>query len=287
MTVRWISTTEHQPWREHEAVAFGQVTRMPAAIINTGELCQEIEGFGATFNELGWDALTALDADTRRSLLREMFAPGVGLNLTRCRMPIAANDFARDWYSYDETDGDLELRDFSIANDLGTLVPFIRAAQEQQPNLTLWASPWSPPSWMKVNGHYAAARPRVDNQVENGLREDQVGAEGTDMFRLEEPVLAAYARYFGKFIDAYRELGIDIDMVMPQNEFNSPQPFPSCTWTPEGLAAFIGHLGPEMAARGVEVFLGTLERGDHELVTRVLADPEAARFVKGVGAQWA
>src|SRR2546426_8531617 len=48
--------------------------------------------------------------------------------------------------------------------------------------------------------------------------------------------------------------------VMPQNEFNSAQVFPSCTWTPEGLARFIGYLGPEMEKRGVEIFFGTLER---------------------------
>ena len=82
--------------------------------------------------------------------------------------------------------------------------------------------------------------------AENGLRPEQVGDEGTDMFILEEPYLRAYARYFGRFIDAYRELGIPIEMVMPQNEFNSPQIFPSCTWTPGGFTQFLRHLGPEM-----------------------------------------
>lgn len=79
------------------------------------------------------------------------------------------------------------------------------------------------------------------------------------MFIQEERYFQTYAAYFGLFLDAYRELGIPIRMVMPQNEFNSPQVFPSCTWTPEGLARFIAYLGPEMAARGVEVFVGTLE----------------------------
>ena len=59
-----------------------------------------------------------------------------------------------------------------------------------------------------------------------------------------------------------------IEMVMPQNEFNSPQVFPSCTWTPQGLARLLRHLGPEMAGADVEVFLGTLERGDDRLRER-------------------
>jgi glucosylceramidase len=113
-----------------------------------------------------------------------------------------------------------------------------------------------------------------------------VGREGTDMFIQDDRYLAAYAAYFGRFIDEYRALGIPVDMVMPQNEFNSAQVFPSCTWTPDGLARFLRHLGPEMASRGVAVFLGTLERANSALVDRVLADAEAARHVTGLGIQW-
>src|SRR5207302_1883292 len=79
----------------------------------------------------------------------------------------------------------------------------------------------------------------------NRIRPDQVGHEGEDMFILEEPYLAAYAKYFGRFVDAYRAEGIRVGMVMPQNEFNSAQNFPSCTWTPAGLAKFLRHLGRE------------------------------------------
>ena len=107
------------------------------------------------------------------------------------------------------------------------------------------------------------------------------------MFRVEDAYLRAYASYFGRFIDAYRELGIPIDMVMPQNEFNSAQVFPSCTWTPDGLVRFVRELGPQMRERGVEVFLGTLERPDDALAEAVLADPEVGAQLAGVGVQWA
>ena len=76
-------------------------------------------------------------------------------------------------------------------------------------------------------------------------------------------------------------------MVMPQNEFNSAQAFPSCTWTPEGLARFLHFLGPEMEKRHVEIFFGTDERGDPKLLDRLMADPKAAGYVKGIGMQWA
>ncbi|HXY41461.1 MAG TPA: glycoside hydrolase family 30 beta sandwich domain-containing protein, partial [Vicinamibacteria bacterium] len=169
-----------------------------------------------------------------------------------------------------------------------TLVPFIKAAQRQQPALRLWASPWSPPTWMKRNRHYAMAMPAPwQRGVENGLRPDQVGREGTDMFVLEDRYLRAYASYFGRFVDEYRQLGIDVGMVMPQNEFNSAQVFPSCCWTASGLARFIAHLGPEMAKRGVSIFFGTLERGNEELLEPILKDPAVSPYVRGVGLQWA
>jgi glucosylceramidase len=135
-------------------------------------LAQSIEGIGCCFNELGWTALELLTEADREEILRDLFEPGLGTNFTLCRMPIGANDFSRNWYSYDETDGDFDLSDFRIAQDHDTLVPFIQAAQRHQPQLRLWASPWSPPTWMKVNRHYAGALPWPGSGVENGLRPD-------------------------------------------------------------------------------------------------------------------
>jgi len=40
-----------------------------------------------------------------------------GCAFTMGRLPIGANDFALNWYSLDETPGDLELTNFSIARD--------------------------------------------------------------------------------------------------------------------------------------------------------------------------
>jgi glucosylceramidase len=240
--VGWFVTTAQAPWqrRELQATSGGPGDVM----VQTGTPLQTIEGFGACFNELGWTSLALLSPNERDAVLRELFAPGVGAGFTLCRMPVGANDFSRDWYSYDETDGDFALEHFTIANDLDTLVPFIKAALTHQPALRLWASPWSPPTWMKRNRHYAMAMPGPwQTGVENGLRPDQVGREGTDMFTMEDRYLDAYASYFGRFVDEYRKQGVAIGMVMPQNEFNSAQVFPSCCWTAQGLARFLRHPG--------------------------------------------
>ncbi|MDN4490494.1 glycoside hydrolase family 30 beta sandwich domain-containing protein [Demequina sp. SYSU T00068] len=291
-TASWTVTTQSDVWSTQapaalDALEVRAMEDFPSVMIRSSEQRQRVDGFGACFNELGWRALQRLPEPDREAVLDAIFLPGAGLNLTLCRMPLGANDFSLDWYSYDEVAGDHALEHFSVEHDEATLIPFIHAAKERQPDLRVWASPWSPPTWLKANGHYAAAEPFPASGVENGIRPDQVGREGTDMALLDEAHLDTYARYFGRFIEEYRARGIDVFMVMPQNEYNSPQVFPSCTWTPEGLAAFLRVLGPRMAALGVEVFLGTTERPDARLVLDTLADPEVARWVSGAGFQWA
>ena len=287
--VEWVATTRKEAWRRPVRGAtvgpFKGWLAMDVMLLEDTRF-QTIEGFGACFNELGWKALSRMPEPARQAMMRELFAPGVGLNLNLCRMPIGANDFAREWYSYNETAGDFAMAKFDLARDDQMQVPFIRAAQRQRPDLKLWASPWSPPTWMKRNGHYAMA-PSFPGAPPNGLEPEQVGTPGQDMFIQEERYFEAYALYFRKFVEAYAQRGIKISAVMPQNEFNSAQPFPSCLWTPRGLARFIPYLGRQMDALGVEVFFGTLERGDPAMFEAVLAQPEAARHIKGIGAQWA
>ncbi len=261
--VSCITTTAETPWQAQALAKPGWRWDALNLNVDLAVTAQTMEGFGGCFNELGWTSLSKLSDGDRESVLRELFDPVAGARFSLCRMPIGANDFALKAYSYDETKGDFELKHFSIENDKATLIPFIHAAQRYQPKLRVWASPWSPPSWMKRNGFYAEAAGRA-GMKDNGIRPDQVGHEGEDMFILEEPYLAAYAKYFGRFVDAYKAEGIRVGMVMPQNEFNSAQNFPSCTWTPAGLAKFLRHLGPEMSSRDVAVFFGTLERGDPE-----------------------
>ncbi|MDN3579473.1 glycoside hydrolase family 30 protein [Mucilaginibacter flavus] len=304
-TATWVSSTQTDHWTSNSVKSI--TVKSPAADVEilTASPKQTIIGFGGCFNELGYTSLQLLSSTDRESIMQELFAPGVGANFNICRMPVGANDFSLNWYSYDETDGDFGLKDFSIAHDMNTLVPFIKDAQKYNPKLQLWASPWSPPQWLKKNKHYAAAMIPTKEMIaqyeagghklvgmdfshaENGLQPNQVGKEGTDMFIQDEQHFKTYAQYFGKFIDAYKQQGIKIGMVMPQNEFNSAQVFPSCTWTAHSLANFVSYLGPEMQQRGVNVFFGTVERANEKLTDTLLTIPASAKYIKGVGFQWA
>ncbi|MDX1956721.1 MAG: glycoside hydrolase family 30 protein [Chitinophagaceae bacterium] len=294
-----VYTTPTENWIDGQPVQISKATHEPQAEVYLSQPLQSIEGFGTCFNELGWTSLSLLTEKDRETILREMFSPGVGANFTICRMPVGANDFSTNWYSYNETPGDFDMKHFTIAHDKETLIPFIHAAQRYNPRLKIWASPWSPPSWMKYNGHYAA-RSVLGNAdfiseewgmdlrgINNGLAPEKEGKEGTDMFIQEEKYFKAYTLYFKRFVEAYRKEKINIQMVMPQNEFNSAQVFPSCTWTAAGLTNFVSYLGPAMKEEGVALYFGTMERGNHKLVDTLLTDPRTKPFVSGVGFQWA
>jgi len=288
--IEWISTTENKQWKVHSEKFLYQSGNKPDVELLIDKGLQTIEGFGGCFNELGWTSLNELYESDRQSVLKELFAPDFGANFNICRMPVGANDFSLDWYSYDESDGDFDLKNFTIKNDLKTLVPFIKNALQLNPDIKIWASPWSPPSWMKWNKHYACSVPwqGLDPKYNNHLSVDKQGKEGTNMFIQKDDYLQSYAFYFSKFIQEYRKQGIEISSVMPQNEFNSCQIFPSCTWTPSALANFVGnYLGSAMNKLGVEIMFGTMERPNVELVDTVLMDEKASSYVKGVGFQWA
>lgn len=281
---QWYSTTPGNEWASKKYAKTNAPVQFNVSVDVSSKL-QTVEGFGACFNELGWTSLGYLNDADRESIMQEMFAPGVGSAFTFCRMPVAANDFARNWYSYCETPDDFNMETFSIENDKETLIPFIKNAQKYYPELRVWASPWSPPTWMKYNKHYACRPSPKFNDLPGDPKLDR---EGENMFIQEDAYFAAYAEYFSRFIDSYRGEGINVFAVAPQNEFNSCQIFPSCMWQASGLNKFVGEfLGPRMAEKGVDIILGTMERADFRLVDTLLNDPLSSRYINWVGFQWA
>lgn len=282
-TVKWVSTTADSLFAQKPSAALSDAKGEADVIIFPGKPLQTVEGFGGCFNELGWVTLSALNESDRNAIMNDLFGEE-GMNFSYCRLPIGANDFSRDWYSFNETDKDFEMNFFSIDNDKETLIPFIKTAQGIKPNLRLWASPWCPPAWMKYSKHYACKPNAAVNDLKGSPDTDM---EGTDMFVQEPEYFKAYALYFKKYIEAYKAEGINIEMVAPQNEFNSCQIFPSCTWTAAGLSTFIGeYLGPQMKDMGVRVMLGTMERSN-QLLADTIMNNKSGEYISEIGFQWA
>jgi len=275
----WIYSNEQAQWAEKEGKKAGA---KPNLALN-GQSYQSMNGFGGCFNEAGYQALLTLDKEDQEALLKDLFQPGPGCaNLTHCRMPIGANDYSMDWYSLNEHKGDYAMERFSLARDEDLLIPYIQRAKKHNPALKVFASPWSPPTWMK------------DPPVYNWGK----------LIKTEEN-LAAYALYLARFVEEYQKLGIAIGQIHVQNEPVANQKFPSCMWTGEELRDFIrDHLGPMFQKRKVpsEIWLGTINAPgcdyrrlifdkfateDYDyFANTVLMDEEALQYIAGVSYQW-
>jgi len=254
--------------------------------IDVRYLDQKILGFGAAVSEQAWRALSYLSEGDRKTVLDELFSAEGG-NLSVMRLPFGSSAAALDYYSYDDRAGDFGLEEFSIAHDEATILPLLREIVRRVPGerLRIWASPWCPPRWMKTTGCYASCPLPKGAQPNDCLPGDRV-YEGEDGFRCDERHFKTYARYFQMALAAFRAQGVPIWMVMPQNAVHGDLPSPSCTWTAQSLAAFLGrHLGPALEGPGTELHLGTVDRASMDFVNTVLKDADCARYVKGVGFQ--
>lgn len=272
--VIWICSTETQPWQTMPAPALEKPRPdvPPQVRIIPRKTFQTIDGFGGCFNELGWVALNNAGETDRNRVLAALFGDdGCAFNMGR--IPIGANDFALDWYSLDETPGDMALTNFSIARDEKNLILFIKAAMAVRPGLKCWGSAWSPPSWMKSNTNYSKGS-----------------------LKWEPEILQSYATYLARWVEEYRKAGVNVFAVFTQNEPNIFNVYPTCAWTGPQLREFIAdYLGPTLLRRktDVELWLGTLngdppQNGDNAnaRLETVLDDPQASRFITGVSFQY-
>jgi glucosylceramidase len=283
--IKWIETTNIKQWVESHAKLTELSDNKIDATILLDQKEQIVDGFGACFNELGWTALSVLDVNSRNNIIKSLFDPEVGLKLNICRMPIGANDYARDYYSLNDSVGDFEMKYFSIARDKEMLIPYIKEAMKYRPDLRIWGSPWTPPSWMKTNNHYACSP-----SATNGLATELRGNENVTQFRMEPDYLNSYAKYFVRYIQAYRNEGINIMGIHVQNEMNSCQNFPSCIWAAKDLGIFIGkYLGPAINSTvpGVQIWYGTYERPSVEKIDTIMQDPLSSKYINGISFQWA
>ncbi|MBQ4107770.1 MAG: glycoside hydrolase family 30 protein [Clostridia bacterium] len=263
-----ITSTENKVWQE------GKTTEKKGIELSFGEKGQKIRGFGTCFSELSALALNELDTSEKEAILDELFGKD-GCNFNYCRTPIGASDFATDFYSYNETPGDYEMKNFSIERDRKLLLPLILEGVKRQDEMQMFASPWCPPLWLKTHPVYSYG---VFNKTEENYR--------------------AYALYFKKYVEEYLKNGVPLVHVHPQNEPCSNQVFPSCVWHGDELTEFIGgYLGPALDGTGVDVFYGTIngpEGGDRYAWTKychylgqAMKDENARKYIKGVGYQWA
>ena len=119
---------------------------IPTIIIDDKKTFQTIVGFGGAFTDAAATVFAKLSKDAQEQFLKACFDPVEGNGYTLCRTTIHSCDYSDDMYTYDDTAGDKELKNFTIDHDRKDRIPFIKRAQAAaKGKLQLYASPWSPP----------------------------------------------------------------------------------------------------------------------------------------------
>jgi len=270
-----------------------EVTTGNADVTVNDTTAQTFEGFGGAFNEMGWNFLNMLSAADRDHAIKLLFDAMDGAHFVMGRIPIGASDYALQRYTEDETANDTSLSNFSTTQDTKYLIPYVKAAQAVNSSIRLWASPWTPPTWMKTRTGSVSGI-SCGNVVNNGMTDTNV-FDGGCMQDIAAN-LTALAQYFVKWIQAYQQQQMPIEFLAPQNEPDYAQGYPSAIWSPALYTKFIGqYLGPAFSQAGLstKIMLGTMSNGDNGatskdllVVQAVMADATAKNLVKVMGLQW-
>lgn len=230
--------------------------------VDTSTERQVVEGFGASLT--GASALVIWRHPARDQIVRDLFNPESGNGMSYVRIPVSLmSDFmAKDGggeYTYIQ-DWDYSLNSFSIAKDLDYFIPVLKMALSENPRLRVMAVPWSAPGWMKSSNHQHGGKFLSEN-------------------------IELYARYLAMYVQAYRDNGIHINTIVPQNEPGfEPNGYPSMILDSWQEAELIQKLVEEFRSRGLDTKLVIYGHNWDNLqyARDILSMPEVRPHVEGV-----
>jgi glucosylceramidase len=232
----WVTTADgQQKLTEQAPVAFSATPPTDLTVtVDPTRTFQTMTGFGGSITDSSAAVLFSLSPAAREAALHLLFDPATGDGLDFLRQPIGASDFVTTAdYTYDDLppgQTDYLQQHFSIAHDEAQILPLLRAAERINPRLTIMATPWSPPAWMKTSGSLIGGR------------------------LIDDPrIYFSYALYLVKFLLAYRAQGVRVDAITVQNEpqNRSPAGYPGTDLPSVQEEKVIEDLGPMLRAAGL------------------------------------
>lgn len=253
-------------WKEIE---YKEINEKPKdkIVISSNIRYQTIIGFGGAFTESSAYNYFLMDKKTKEEVLKAYFSLE-GLNYNLGRMHINSCDFALDNYTYVQ-DNDLTLASFSLNRDKKYILPLVKdALNVSNNNISLLASPWSPPAYMKDN-----------NDMNFG---------GS----LKEKFKKIWADYYVKYLDEMAKENIKIKALTVQNEPLAKQTWDSCIYNAVQERDFVKYyLGPALEQsnhQDVHLYIYDHNRGEKllERVKTILSDEIANKYVYGVAFHW-
>ncbi|KAI6072929.1 Glucosylceramidase [Aix galericulata] len=291
---------------ERSEGSFQRSLRAPDLVltVDTTQRYQKVKGFGGSVTDSAAINILSLPEKAQDHLLRSYFSEE-GLEYNLVRIPMASCDFSLHAYTYDDVPYDYELTHFSLRDeDTKLKIPILhRALAMAKRRLSLYASPWTSPAWMKTSESF----------IGKGTLKGQAG----DKYH------KTWANYFVRFLDEYAKHNLTFWAVTAENEPSAGlinnYPFQCLGFTAEQQRDFIVQdLGPALANSShrdvqliilddnrlhlphwAKVLLRPVAPGcgcwcaapqhlalDDSCPFQVLEDEQAARYVHGIGIHW-
>ena len=235
--------------------------------VDPSKTFQSFFGIGGALTDAAAETFYKMPKDKQQEFLKAYFDKQSGIGYTVARTNISSCDFSSDTYNYVQ-EGDAALKTFNIQHDKKFKIPFIKEAMNAAGGkLKLFASPWSPPAFMKDN-----------NDVLHGGK-------------LKKEFYQPWANYYTKFIKAYQKEGVPVWGITIQNEPMATQKWESCVYTGEEERDFLkNYLGPTMQKEGLsdKKIIGWDHNRDllYQRASTLLNDPDAAKYLWGIGFHW-
>jgi glucosylceramidase len=234
---------------------------------NPDKAFQTFLGIGGALTDASAETFSKMPESKQRELLQAYYDRQKGIGYTLARTNINSCDFSSGSYTY-VTEGDKELKTFSIEHDLKFRIPFIKKAIDAAGGkLTLFVSPWSPPGYMKDN----------NDMLHGG--------------KLKPDYYQTWADYYAKFIKAYEMEGIPVWGMTIQNEPMATQKWESCIYTADDERDFLkNYLGPTIQKAGLgDKKIIVWDHNRDLMVQRadvIFSDPAASKYAWGMGFHW-
>lgn len=237
---------------------------------------QKVRGFGGAMTDAAASNILSLSPGTQDQLLRQYFASD-GIGYTVVRVPMASCDFSTRLYTYADTPGDYSLDNFTLApEDFNMKIPLLQRAQAMSPQpLSLLASAWSAPAWLKTN----------DALTGKGSLKGQPGGKEHK----------TWAQYYVRFLEEYAKYNLSFWALTTGNEPSAGRltnySFQAMGFTAEEQRDWVAmDLGPAVTA-SAHPHTHILILDDNRLLLPywakvVLGDAEAGRYIHGVAVHW-
>lgn len=265
--IKVITTDEknNQFWEVSEAKSNAVTDCMHVINVHPEVQYQRFRGFGGALTEAAAHVYGQMSDAVKQEIIESCYGEsGLCYNLGRIHMNSC--DFALGNYTYVE-EGDDALATFDIGRDKAEIIPMIADVIRAAGGVEFLMSPWSPPAFMKTNG-----------EMNHGGK-------------LRAEYYEAWAKYFVKFIKAYRSQGVAIKWLTVQNEPMAVQTWDSCIYTPEDESLFVrDYLGPELKKEGLSdigIFVWDHNKEEaYQRLKEVVADENTRKYVAGEAVHW-